>query len=111
MDNDYYYGPGGWHGAYMYNDAWDDWYDNREDAREDWQDHREDLAVGTLGRLTGGRCRRRRRRLGRVGRVGLLLRRTTAAGKQQSRSHHGENAYTHGPNPSRTLLTPSQILG
>jgi hypothetical protein len=45
MDNDYYYGPYGWGGgAYMYNDAWDDWYDNREDAREDWADHREDLA-------------------------------------------------------------------
>jgi hypothetical protein len=55
MDNNYYYGPYGWHGgAYMYNDAWDDWYDDREDAREDWyesredaredwQDHREDL--------------------------------------------------------------------
>ncbi len=45
IDNDYYYGPYGWHGgAYMYDDAWDDWYDEREDAREDWQDHREDLA-------------------------------------------------------------------
>jgi hypothetical protein len=46
IDNDYYYGPYGWHGggAYMYNDAWDDYYDAREDAREDWQDHREDLA-------------------------------------------------------------------
>jgi len=44
IDNDYYYGPYGWHGgAYMYDDAWDDWYDAREDAREDWQDHREDL--------------------------------------------------------------------
>jgi len=40
----YYYGPYGWHGgAYMYNDAWDDWYDAREDAREDWMDHREDI--------------------------------------------------------------------
>ncbi len=28
----------------MYNDAWDDYYDHREDAREDWADHREDLA-------------------------------------------------------------------
>src|SRR6476659_9032245 len=45
IDNNYYYGPYGWHGgAYMYNDAWDDYYDAREDAREDWQDHREDLA-------------------------------------------------------------------
>jgi hypothetical protein len=42
--NNNYYGPYGYHGAYMYNDAWDDWYDNREDAREDWQDHREDMA-------------------------------------------------------------------
>jgi hypothetical protein len=56
IDNNYYYGPYGWRGgAYMYNDGWDDWYDdredaredwyeNREDAREDWQDNREDLA-------------------------------------------------------------------
>ena len=44
VNNNYYYGPYGWHGgAYMYNDAWDDWYDHREDAREDWMDHREDL--------------------------------------------------------------------
>jgi hypothetical protein len=44
FDNNYYYGPYGFHGgAYMYNDAWDDWADNREDAREDWQDHREDM--------------------------------------------------------------------
>jgi len=45
MDNNYYYGPYGWHGgAYMYNDAWDDYYDAREDAREDWIDHKEDLS-------------------------------------------------------------------
>ncbi len=44
MDNNYYYGPYGWRGgAYMYNDAWDDYYDHREDAREDYLDHREDL--------------------------------------------------------------------
>lgn len=45
VNNNYYYGPYGWHGGgYMYNDAWDDYYDAREDARDDWQDHREDLA-------------------------------------------------------------------
>jgi hypothetical protein len=45
MDNNYYYGPYGWHGGgYMYADAWDDYYDHREDAREDYIDHREDLA-------------------------------------------------------------------
>jgi hypothetical protein len=44
IDNDYYYGPYGWgRGVYMYDDAWDDWYDEREDMREDWQDHREDI--------------------------------------------------------------------
>jgi hypothetical protein len=44
MDNHYYYGPYGWSGgAYMYNDAWNDYYDHREDAREDWMDHREDV--------------------------------------------------------------------
>jgi hypothetical protein len=43
MDN-HYYGPYGWHGGgYMYNDAWDDYYDARDDARDDWQDHREDM--------------------------------------------------------------------
>jgi hypothetical protein len=44
IDNDYYYGPYGWRGGfYMYDDAWDDWYDHREDAREDWMDYREDV--------------------------------------------------------------------
>jgi hypothetical protein len=43
VTNPYYYGPYGWHGApYMYNDAWDDYYDHREDAREDWYDNRDD---------------------------------------------------------------------
>jgi hypothetical protein len=53
IDNDYYYGPYGWHGGvYMYDDAWDDWYDAREDAREDWQEHREDI-VDERGERTG----------------------------------------------------------
>ena len=44
MNSPYYYGPMGFYGgAYMYNDAWDDYYDHREDAREDWADNREDL--------------------------------------------------------------------
>ena len=44
FDNNYYYGPYGMRGGfYMYDDAWDDWYDHREDAREDWMDHREDI--------------------------------------------------------------------
>jgi hypothetical protein len=44
VNQPYYYGPMGFYGgAYMYNDAWDDYYDHREDAREDYYDHREDL--------------------------------------------------------------------
>ncbi|HEY2432266.1 MAG TPA: DUF3300 domain-containing protein [Vicinamibacterales bacterium] len=43
FDNNYYYGPHGWGGGYMYNDGWDDWNDARDDARDDWQDHREDM--------------------------------------------------------------------
>ena len=44
VNTPYYYGPMGFYGgAYMYNDAWDDYYDHREDAREDYADHREDL--------------------------------------------------------------------
>ena len=56
MDNHYYYGPYGWHGGgYMYNDAWDDYYDAREDARDDWMDHREDLVDERSDRLEDGR--------------------------------------------------------
>src|SRR4030095_13433255 len=56
MDNNYYYGPYGWHGGgYMYNDAWDDYYDAREDAREDWQDHREDLVEERSDRAENAR--------------------------------------------------------
>jgi len=44
VNQPYYYGPMGFYGgAYMYNDAWDDYYDHREDAREDYYNHREDL--------------------------------------------------------------------
>ena len=44
FNSPYYYGPYGWYGGgYMYNDAWDDYYDAREDAREDWAEHREDI--------------------------------------------------------------------
>jgi hypothetical protein len=63
MDNNYYYGPYGWHGgAYMYNDAWDDYYDHREDAREDWMDHREDLSENRNERLENTSEQRAERR-------------------------------------------------
>jgi uncharacterized protein DUF3300 len=59
VNNNYYYGPYGFYGgAYMYNDAWDDYYDHREDAREDWQDHREDLAEERGDRAKNGQEQR-----------------------------------------------------
>ena len=62
VNSSYYYGPYGWHGgAYMYNDAWDDYYDHREDAREDWQDHREDLAEERGDRAENAREQRTER--------------------------------------------------
>ena len=62
IDNNYYYGPYGLHGGgYMYNDAWDDYYDHREDAREDWQDHREDLGENRSDRAADGPGKAHRR--------------------------------------------------
>ena len=62
MNSPYYYGPYGWHGgAYMYNDAWDDYYDHREDAREDWTDHREDIVEERSDRLEDQRENRTER--------------------------------------------------
>ena len=59
VDNDYYYGPYGWRGGgYMYNDAWNDYYDHREDAREDWMDHREDLVEERGDRASDAREQR-----------------------------------------------------
>ena len=63
MDNDYYYSPYGWgyRGGYMYNDAWDDYYDAREDAREDWTDHREDIMEDRSDRAEDARENRSER--------------------------------------------------
>src|SRR5262245_58247225 len=57
MNNNYYYhSPYGFYGgAYMYNDAWNDYYDHREDAREDWMDHREDVMDERSDRLEDSR--------------------------------------------------------
>jgi hypothetical protein len=67
FSNPYYYGPYGWHGgAYMYNDAWNDYYDAREDAREDWMDHREDIVEERGDRASEARDQRTERQENRV---------------------------------------------
>jgi hypothetical protein len=63
FNNNYYYGPYGWHGgAYMYNDGWNNYWDHREDAREDWMDHREDLNENRSDRLENTQEQRTDRR-------------------------------------------------
>ena len=86
FDNNYYYGPRGWGGGYMYNDGWDDWYDAREDARDDWQDHREDMYEDRSDRAENAREQRNER-------VGETQQQRTdrQAGTQQQRTERQEN--------------------
>ena len=92
MDNNYYYGPYGFHGgAYMYNDAWDDYYDHREDAREDWQDHREDL-----GEERGDRAENRSEQ------------RTDRAGTAQEQRTDRQETRQENPGSQTQRTTPSQ---
>jgi uncharacterized protein DUF3300 len=107
MDNNYYYGPYGWHGGgYMYNDAWDDYYDAREDAREDWQDHREDMGENRSDRAKNAQEQRTERSENRTDAAGSQNRsasaqsRSTAAGtSQEARGYSGDSG--------RTSATPS----
>ena len=105
MDNNYYYGPYGWRGgAYMYNDAWDDYYDAREDARDDWMDHREDL-VEERGDVAQNREEQRTERLEttqqqRTQRAetaqGQRAERQSTEGASQSRSDRAGSAQARG---------------
>jgi len=104
MDNNYYYGPYGFHGgAYMYNDAWDDYYDHREDAREDWQDHREDL-----GEERGDRAENRTEQ--RTDRAGTAQEQRTD--RQQTRQENpGSQAQRTPTERASTQSATSQASG
>ena len=106
MDNNYYYGPYGFHGGgYMYNDAWDDYYDHREDAREDWQDHREDL-----GEERGDRAENRSEQ--RTERTGATQEQRTD--RQQTRQENRPESQAQRTTPSErasTQGTASQAQG
>ncbi len=96
MDNDYYYGPYGWRGGgYMYNDAWDDFYDHREDAREDWIDHRENLAE-ERGERAGDLSEQRTERLNNASEQ--RTERLNQAGEQ--RTQRAESAQQRAQNAS-----------
>jgi hypothetical protein len=115
IDNDYYYGPYGWHGSpYMYNDAWDDWYDDREDAREDWydnredaredaMDHREDMAENRSDRASSAQQQRteRQQTQGARGASG------TQASTQSARSASGTQASTQSRAAGQTTAKPA----
>ena len=103
VNNNYYYGPYGWHGGYMYNDAWDDWYDHREDAREDWQDHREDMADEYGDRAKNAQENRTERR------ENTSQQRTD---RQQNRQENGTQARTgQQRNGASTASATTQTAG
>ena len=103
VNSSYYYGPYGWHGgAYMYNDAWDDYYDAREDAREDWQDHREDLAEERGDRAENAREQRTERSENRSETRGDRASTTQSATQSGNRSTNRTQTYSGGDRAQST---------
>ena len=103
MDNNYYYGPYGFHGGgYMYNDAWDDYYDHREDAREDWMDHREDI-VEERGDRAENRSEQRTERVGTA-----QEQRTERAGTTQEQRTDRQEARQENPRAQTQRATPTE---
>ena len=97
----------------MYNDAWDDYYDEREDAREDWQDHREDLAdergdrarerAGTAHGTAGERPATAHRARSRRGRRTVRSRRLSASSSApQRRRRHRAGPPARARKPAAT---------
>ncbi len=111
IDNNYYYGPYGWHGGgYMYNDAWDDYYDAREDAREDWQDHREDLVDERGDRARNAqeqRTERRRTRRSSGPSAASAAARARSAGQRDARRTEAQTA----SGQTRTAGTSQEARG
>jgi hypothetical protein len=102
IDNDYYYGPYGFHGGgYMYNDAWDDYYDHREDAREDWMDHREDI-VEERGDRAENRSEQRTDRAGTAQEQRTDRQQTRQENPQAQRTAPTERATTQSTTPRAT---------
>src|SRR3954471_18271130 len=102
VNNNYYYGPYGYHGGgYMYNDAWNDYYDHREDAREDWQDHREDLNENRGDRSKNAQEQRTDRTQSRNENRPETASQRTTQGTQAQRAT-GQNATTQTQRTERT---------
>jgi hypothetical protein len=100
VNNNYYYGPYGWHGGgYMYNDAWDDYYDHREDAREDWMDHREDMGENRSDRANEAREQRTER---------TESRQENRPESQQQRTERQQTRQENGPQSQSQRSTQAQ---
>ena len=114
MDNNYYYGPYGWRGGgYMYNDAWNDYYDHREDAREDWMDHREDL-VEERGDRAENRSEQRTDRLDSTQEQRTDRQQNRQENRPESqgqRSTQAQGATTQTPRTNRTGSTEARGYG
>ncbi len=83
--NHYYYGPWGWHGAAMYEDAWE----AREDFMEDRWEAREDIA---RQRQEGAQQRREQRQTGTQERQ--AQRQTGSADRQAQRQARSQDVQT-----------------
>jgi uncharacterized membrane protein YgcG len=112
IDNDYYYGPWGFHGGvHMYNDAWDDWADHREDAREDWMDHRENLVEERGERAREGQQQRTERSETRQeGRTDRSVERTDGRTSQQGSRGYADSSSTRATQ-DRTGTTSDAFSG
>ncbi|HEX7137626.1 MAG TPA: DUF3300 domain-containing protein, partial [Vicinamibacterales bacterium] len=110
VNNNYYYGPYGWHGGgYMYNDAWDDYYDHREDAREDWMDHREDMVENRSDRANEAREQRTERTESRQeNRPESQQQRTE---RQQTRQQNGAQSQSQRSTQAQTASTGTRGSG
>jgi uncharacterized membrane protein len=62
-DDDDWCGGWGWHGGCCYEEAWEDFYDHRENMANDWYEHREEMA-GIRDENRGERQERRGERQG-----------------------------------------------
>jgi hypothetical protein len=98
VNNSYYYGPYGFYGGgYMYNDAWDDYYDARNDARDDWQDHREDIVEERGDRAKNSQEQRTERQENRT-----ENRPESSAQRQERRTDAQSAAAASGRTPSQS---------
>jgi len=109
FDNNYY-GPHGWYGGgYMYNDAWDDYYDHREDARDDWQDHREDMYENRSDRAEDARENRSdRTQSTQQSRTDRQQNRTSSGTAAQNRTSSGTAA---APTATQNRTTSQESRG